>query len=175
MTKNDKNELVLKILKNLAKTDNDIYSIEDNIKKLIKVGFSIQSLIYYLDKCNPIMLLKIKSNLENYKEITKFRHDVLLPNVTLFVTMIFSILAIILNIVETKNTVLNIFCLIAILLPIVFVYLATKFTDRKKITKLENHIKIVFYLINFVLENKKYGLNKYSKKLYIKDKKAPVK
>lgn len=168
MTKNDKNEMVLKILEDLAKSSNDIALIEDNIRKLMKGESPIKSLIYYLDKCNPIMLLKIKSNLENYKEITKFKRDVFLPNAALFISVIFSVLAIGLNIVETKNTVFYIFLLIEILLVIGLVYLANKFTDIKRITKFENYIKVVLYLINFMLENKKYDLNKYSEKLYIK-------
>ena len=60
MTKNDKNKMVLKILEDLAKSGNDIALIGDNIIKLMKGKSPIKSLIYYLDKCNPIMLLKIK-------------------------------------------------------------------------------------------------------------------
>lgn len=168
MTKNDKNKMVLKILEDLAKSGNDIALIGDNIIKLMKGKSPIKSLIYYLDKCNPIMLLKIKSNLENYKEITKFKRDVFLPNATLLVSVIFSVLAIGLNIVEIKDTVFYIFIFIEILLAIGLVYIAHKFTDIKRITKFENYIKVVLYLVNFMLENKKYDLNKYSKKLYIK-------
>lgn len=39
MTKNDKNKTVLGILKDLAKSSNNTYSIEENIEKLKKKIF----------------------------------------------------------------------------------------------------------------------------------------
>lgn len=175
MTKNDKDKTVLEILEDFSKSSNDIALIKDNLIKLMKGKFPVQRLIYYLDKCNPIMLLRIKTNLKNYKEITKFKRDVFVPDTALFVSFIFGAIAIFLNIVETKSILFYLACSIEVLLAVGMVYIASIFIDIKRITKLENDIEVVLYLVDFMLENKKDELNMYSENLYTKNKKAPVK
>ena len=175
MTKNDKKEIIETILEDLAKERNDTTVIEDNIIKLMKDEEAIKKLIYYLNKCDPIMLLRIKSNLENYKEITKFKRDVYIPNTALVVSFVFSGIAILFSIVEDKNIFLYIGYGIEVLLVCYLLYLAIEFTDIKRITALENYIEEVLYLVNFMLKNKKDDLNEYSENLYTINKKAPVK
>lgn len=158
MKNNDKKETIETILTDLGKRSNDISLIKDNIIKLMEGEAPVKSLIYYLDKCNPIKLLIIKANLENYKEISKFKRDVFISITALIVSMIFSGIAILLNVVEDKNIFFYIGCAIEVLLVGYLLYHAIKFTDIKGITKLENDIEVVLYLVNFILENKKEEL-----------------
>lgn len=174
MTKNDKNKTISEILEDLSKIRNDIDLIEDNIKKLMKGKFPIQRLIYYLDKCNPIMLLKIKSNLENYKDLSKFKRSVLFPNVVLYASIWFSTVPVILHYSSGKDYWPLVVVGVIFLASYTIVHLVEKYVYRKNITGFENYIEVVLYLVDFMLENKKSNLNEYSKKLYKKNKKAPV-
>lgn len=175
MTKNDKNKTVLGILKDLAKSSNNTDSIEENIEKLKKKNFPIKSLIYYLDKCNPIILLKIKSNLENYKDLFKFKRSIFFPNIVFYASVLMSLISVILHYSNSKDYWTLVVVGAILLFICIMVYPVEKYVYRKKITGFENYIEVVLYLVDFMLENKKSNLNKYSKKLYIKNKKAPVK
>ena len=172
MTKNDKHKTVSEILEDLANGSNDINSIEDNIKKLMKCKFPIQRLIYYLDKCSPIMLLKIKTKLKNYKETTKFKRSIFYPSLVLYTSIMISVVPVVLHYSDGKDYWTLVVIGAIFLLIFFMVNMVEKYVYRKNVTGFENYIEIVLYLVNFMLENKKSNLNKYSK---IKNKKAPVK
>ena len=174
MTKNNKNQTALEILEDLAKSSNNTDSIEGNIRKLMKDEEDIKKLIYYLNKCDPIVLLRIKSNLENYNEITNLKRTSLFSYVALCSSVIFSMYSIISIFIGNSN-IYFLFYLGVLFLGFLFILIVIpRFIYRDKILKIEQNIKIILYLVDFMLKNKKDNLNEYSENLYTKNKKAPV-
>lgn len=170
MKNNDKKE----ILKDLSR-GNDTTTIENNIEKLIQGEEPIKELIYYLGKCGPIMLLRIKSNLENYREMSKFKRSIFIPNMVVYISLMTSVIPVVLHF-SSKTDYSTFFIIGGIFLEIILlICLIEIFARNKRITRSEKNVNVILYLVNFMLENKKYALNKYSKKLYTKNKKAPVK
>ena len=141
-------ELTQDILEKLGEKENSNSKIEKNIENLMK-NTNEKELILYLKKLKFIKLLQIKSNLENYK--------VIIPNFLFILSMGFGLIPLILNYTALKDS------LIAAFLFVIFTILGISYLMRKvinksvtdNITSFNNNYKIVLYLVNFILENKK--------------------
>lgn len=181
MEQDAKNKMIKEKLKKLAKSSNDTTLIEDNIRELMKNKVSIKSLIYYLYKCNPIMLLKIKSNLEIYKDIIKFRRSMLFPNVVVYISILISLVPVIMHYFREYDKTAFVFIVIVLIGVGIMLHFAEKFLYTKKIVMLENYIESFINLVNYILEINKGEIKKYFETICKKDgiegniKKAPVK
>lgn len=149
-------ELTQDILEKLAEKENSNSKIEKNIENLMK-NTNEKELILYLKKLKFIKLLQIKSNLENYTENDERNLKVIIPNFLFILSMGFGLIPLILNYTALKDS------LIAAFLFVIFTILGISYLMRKvinksvtdNITSFNNNYKIVLYLVNFILENKK--------------------
>ena len=170
MKKNNEKETIKELLNNLADKKNDTTKIEDIIKKLTANDNAIENLIRNLDECDLIKLLRIKSTLENYRELTKFKHSSYFPNIVLYASIMISLIPVVLHFLENKDIYTMLIIGAIFLVIILMTKFVEKFIYREKITGLENNTKVILYLVDFSLEKK----DNFKKYIHKKKQKTPV-
>ena len=149
-------ELIQDILEKLAEKENSNSKIEKNIENLMKNTNEVK-LILHLEKIKPIELLQIKSNLENYKENDESNSKVIIPSFIFILSMCYGSIPLILNNTELNKlpVAASLFVFFILLFIVYIIYTVIRKSVIDKITSFNNNYKIVLYLVNFILENKK--------------------
>ena len=149
-------ESIQDILKKLTAKENSASEIKKNIENLME-NTNEKELILYLRKLKFIELLQIKSNLENYKENDESNSKVFIPSFIFILSMCYGSIPLILNNTElNKSPVaasLFVFFILSFIVYLIYTVIRKSVID--KITSFNNNYKIVLYLVNFILENKK--------------------
>lgn len=149
-------ESIQDILKKLTVKENSASEIKKNIEILMN-DTNEEKLILHLEKIKPIELLQIKSNLENYKENDESNSKVIIPSFIFILSMCFGSIPLILNNTELNKSpvVASLFIFFIISFIAYLIYTVIRKSVIDKITSFNNNYKIVLYLVNFILENKK--------------------